>query len=31
LSAWLDSHALKVGEVPASWSLPGLEIYRLRP
>lgn len=30
LTAWLDSHALKVGEVPASWSLPGLEIYRLR-
>ena len=31
LAAWLDAHALKVGEVPASWSLPGLEIYRLRP
>jgi hypothetical protein len=31
LAAWLESHALKVGEVPASWSLPGLEIYRLRP
>lgn len=31
LTAWLDAHAVKVGEVPASWSLPGLEIYRLRP
>jgi hypothetical protein len=31
LTAWLDAHAVRVGEVPASWSLPGLEIYRLRP
>ena len=30
LTAWLDAHAVKVGEVPASWSLPGLELYRLR-
>lgn len=30
LRAWLDAHAVKVGEVPPSWSLPGLEIYRLR-
>jgi hypothetical protein len=31
LTAWLDAHAVRVGEVPASWSLPGLAIYRLRP
>jgi mannosyltransferase len=31
LTAWLDAHAVRVGEVPASWSLPGLEIHRLRP
>jgi 4-amino-4-deoxy-L-arabinose transferase-like glycosyltransferase len=31
LSEWLAAHAVKVGEVPASWSLPGLEIHRLRP
>lgn len=30
LGAWLDVHAVRVGEVPPSWSLPGLEIYRLR-
>jgi 4-amino-4-deoxy-L-arabinose transferase-like glycosyltransferase len=30
LTPWLAAHAIKVGEVPASWSLPGLEIYRLR-
>jgi hypothetical protein len=30
LTAWLKTHAIKVGEVPVSWSLPGLEIYRLR-
>ena len=30
LTPWLVAHAIKVGEVPASWSLPGLEIYRLR-
>jgi 4-amino-4-deoxy-L-arabinose transferase-like glycosyltransferase len=31
LDAWLQAHAVLVGEVPASWSLPGVEIYRLRP
>ena len=30
LTAWLQAYAIKVGEVPISWSLPGLEIYRLR-
>jgi hypothetical protein len=30
LVEWLDVHAIKVGEIPASWSLPGLQIYRLR-
>lgn len=30
LTPWLAAHAIKVGEVPASWSLPGLEIHRLR-
>jgi hypothetical protein len=31
LTAWFGAHAVKVGEVPASWGLPGLEIYRRRP
>jgi 4-amino-4-deoxy-L-arabinose transferase-like glycosyltransferase len=31
LSAWLEAHAIKVGEVQPSWSLPALEIHRLRP
>jgi dolichol-phosphate mannosyltransferase len=31
LGPWLAAHAIKVGEVPASWSLPHLKIYRLRP
>jgi hypothetical protein len=30
LTPWLALHAIKVGEVPATWSLPGLQIYRLR-
>jgi 4-amino-4-deoxy-L-arabinose transferase-like glycosyltransferase len=30
LGAWLDAHAIKVGAIPASWSVPGLELYRLR-
>lgn len=30
LTPWLAAHAIEVGEVPASWSLPGLKIYRLR-
>jgi 4-amino-4-deoxy-L-arabinose transferase-like glycosyltransferase len=30
LGAWLDTHAVKVGAIPASWSVPGLELYRLR-
>jgi len=30
LTAWLRTHAIKVGEVPVSWSLPGLGINRLR-
>lgn len=30
LTEWLGAHAVKVGEMPASWSLPPLEIYRLR-
>ena len=25
-----DAHAVKVGAIPASWSVPGVEIYRLR-
>jgi hypothetical protein len=29
-TAWIETHAVKVGEVPASWSVPSLEIYRLR-
>ena len=30
LTPWLATHAIEVGQVPASWSLPGLKIYRLR-
>jgi 4-amino-4-deoxy-L-arabinose transferase-like glycosyltransferase len=30
LGGWLDTHAVKVGAIPASWSVPGLELYRLR-
>jgi hypothetical protein len=30
LDAWLTEHAVKVGDVPASWSVPGLTLYRLR-
>ena len=30
LGTWIEVHAVLVGQVPASWSLPGLEIYRLR-
>jgi hypothetical protein len=30
LGPWLERHAVKVGEVPASWSVPGLALYRLR-
>jgi 4-amino-4-deoxy-L-arabinose transferase-like glycosyltransferase len=30
LTPWLAAHAIKVGGMPASWSLPGLEIYRLK-
>jgi hypothetical protein len=28
LHAWLATHAIEVGEVPPSWSVPGLRIYR---
>jgi len=28
---WLESHAVRVGEVPGSWSQPGVRIHRLRP
>ena len=27
---WLTAHAIQVGEVPPSWSLPGLRIHRAR-
>lgn len=30
LDAWLASHAIRVGEVPASWSLPTVYIHRAR-
>jgi hypothetical protein len=30
LTAWLGVHAVKIGEIPASWTLPPLEIHRLR-
>jgi 4-amino-4-deoxy-L-arabinose transferase-like glycosyltransferase len=30
LDAWLDTYAVRVGAIPASWSVPGLELYRLR-
>jgi hypothetical protein len=30
LDAWLTANAVRVAEVPASWSLPGVHIYRLR-
>jgi 4-amino-4-deoxy-L-arabinose transferase-like glycosyltransferase len=30
LGPWLETHAVKIGDVPASWSVPGLAIYRLR-
>jgi dolichol-phosphate mannosyltransferase len=30
LEEWLQAHAIQVGEIPASWSLPGLQIYRIR-
>ncbi|MBI2207771.1 MAG: glycosyltransferase [Candidatus Rokubacteria bacterium] len=30
LDAWLDTHGVRVGELPPSWSVPGLEIYRVR-
>lgn len=30
LDAWLQSHAIVVAEVPSSWSLPGVRVWRLR-
>jgi hypothetical protein len=30
LAAWLAAHAIAVGEVPASWSLPTVYIHRVR-
>jgi len=30
LTTWLATHAVKVEEVPPSWSLPGVGIYRVR-
>lgn len=30
LTAWLEVYAVRVGAIPTSWSLPGVEIYRLR-
>jgi uncharacterized membrane protein len=30
LGPWLETYAVKVGEIPASWSVPGLALYRLR-
>lgn len=29
--AWLEAHAVRVGEVPGSWSQPGVRIHRVRP
>jgi hypothetical protein len=31
LWAWLERHAVRVGEVPPSWSVPRLFIHRVRP
>lgn len=30
LTAWLDAYAVRIGAIPTSWSLPGVEIYRVR-
>jgi hypothetical protein len=30
LGEWLQSHAIVVAEVPASWSLPGVRVWRVR-
>ena len=29
LASWLERHAIRVAEVPASWSLPGVRVYWL--
>jgi hypothetical protein len=29
IAAWLEDHAVRVGWVPWSWSLPGVSIYRI--
>ncbi|MBI1736125.1 MAG: glycosyltransferase [Candidatus Rokubacteria bacterium] len=31
LDSWLDTNAVRVAEVPASWSLPGVRVYRVPP
>ncbi len=31
LHAWLATHAVQVGEIPPSWSLPGVSIHRTPP
>jgi len=30
LGEWLESHAIVVAEVPSSWSLPGVRVWRIR-
>jgi hypothetical protein len=30
LGEWLEAHAIAVAEVPASWSLPGVRVWRVR-
>jgi len=30
LLEWLEARAVRVGEVPGSWSQPGVRIHRLR-
>jgi hypothetical protein len=31
LDGWLDANAVSVAEVPVSWSLPGVRVYRVAP
>jgi hypothetical protein len=31
LATWLERNAIRVGEAPASWSLPGVRVYRWSP
>jgi hypothetical protein len=31
LASWLERNAIRVGEIPASWSLPGVRVYRMTP